>query len=50
VELISLLLKWKIEVELIKVEALQSHGSHDVYKKAVNILERYFAGEEEEEQ
>jgi len=33
-----------------KIEALQAHQSHDVYEKAVKILETYFAGEEMEEQ
>jgi len=43
--------KFVVEMEnrggIDKVEALQAHQSNDVYEKAVNIIERYFAGEED---
>ncbi len=42
--------KFALEMEnrggLDKLEALQNHHSHDVYEKAVKILEKYFAAEE----
>ncbi|KAK3012267.1 hypothetical protein RJ639_012178 [Escallonia herrerae] len=35
---------------LDKIEALQSHDNNEIYEKAVKILERYWAEEDEEEQ
>jgi len=34
---------------LDKLESLQSHKNHEIYEKAVSILERYFAAEDEDE-
>merc|ERR1712224_985064 len=34
---------------LEKIEELQNHGDHAVYQKAVEIIERFFDGEEENE-
>jgi len=33
---------------LDKLEALQTHRNHEIYEKAVSILEKYFAAEEDE--
>jgi importin subunit alpha-1 len=35
---------------LEKIENLQSHDNNEIYEKAVKILERYWAEEEEDEQ
>ena len=35
---------------LDKIENLQTHDNNEIYEKAVKILERYWAEEEEEEQ
>ncbi|GMI88870.1 importin alpha isoform 4 [Hibiscus trionum] len=35
---------------LDKIENLQTHDNHEIYEKAVKILERYWAEEEDEEQ
>ncbi|OMP09363.1 Armadillo [Corchorus olitorius] len=35
---------------LDKIENLQTHDNHEIYEKAVKILERYWAEEEEDEQ
>ncbi|KAF3573295.1 hypothetical protein F2Q69_00060523, partial [Brassica cretica] len=35
---------------LDKIENLQSHDNNEIYEKAVKILERYWAEEEDEEQ
>ncbi|KAL5580371.1 hypothetical protein UlMin_012813 [Ulmus minor] len=35
---------------LEKIESLQSHDNNEIYEKAVKILERYWAEEEEDEQ
>ncbi|XP_062086288.1 F-box/LRR-repeat protein 4-like [Humulus lupulus] len=35
---------------LDKIENLQNHDNHEIYEKAVKILERYWAEEEDEEQ
>ena len=35
---------------LDKIEFLQSHENIDIYKKAFDIIERYFGNEEEDKQ
>lgn len=34
---------------LDKIENLQTHDNHDIYEKAVKVLEKYWAEEEEEQ-